>query len=190
MELRHRAPPTILLPPTGARRHPHRERLSKVLIGMLLRIPTRQVAHVVFRKQHWAIVFAVRPAIWSKQLLPLWRAVQPVSVIESMPCFVAQIHHDFAIGLEIIVLSLNLAEVRSSKIKRNSNHRLARRASPFVSQVNSGPELHDPFLFQLPVKLLHEFFDLRAVHLQPQIADSGRQQRRPVGMWLLGEVHV
>ena len=39
---------------------------------------------------------------FSKHLLPLRRAMQPVSVIESMPGFVPQVHHVFAISFEII----------------------------------------------------------------------------------------
>ena len=76
-----------------------------------------------------------------------------------MSGFVAQIHHDFAIGLQIIVLSFNLRKVRAGQIERNSYHGFSGRASPFVCQITYGPELQNFFLLQFTIELLHESRD-------------------------------
>ena len=89
--------------------------------------------------------------------------MQLVRVVEGMPSLMPQIHHDLSRAFKVIVLLFNLRHIGPRQIKRNSNHRLSRGASPFVCQITTGMKLEDFFLFQLAIELLHKFFKRRSL---------------------------
>ena len=54
------APITVRLTPVRARRQPHRERLRKILVGMLLGVPARDVTDEVAGEGSWRVLFQIR----------------------------------------------------------------------------------------------------------------------------------
>ncbi len=103
--------------------------------------------------------------------------MQLICIIERVARLVPQIHHGLAIALQIIIFFFDLGHIGPRQVKRNPNHRLARRASPFIGQITRRAELKDFFLRQLLIKLLHEFFELRSLYRQAQIANPRIQKR-------------
>src|SRR3954467_9224739 len=84
----------------------------------------------------------------------------------------AQVHHDLARVLEIVHLFFQPLQFWIGQIERNADHRLFRRASPFVAQVARRAELADAFGLELPVELLHKTLERGALKLQPKLADG------------------
>src|SRR5439155_19139357 len=103
--------------------------------------------------------------------------MQLVCVVESVAGFVAEIHHDLAIFFKVVHISLDLGQVWPREIKRDSDDRFARRASPLISQINCRTKLNDLLSFELAVKLLDQLLDRRALDLQAKVANPGFQQR-------------
>src|ERR1017187_2991973 len=175
-QLRHSAPAAIPLPPVRARSKPHRKRLGKIFIRMLLRIPSRQMPNIVARKRSGPVIVVIGPAEWPKDLFPLRLIVQLVSIGESVPRLMPQIHHDFPSILKIMSLFLQLRQSRMSQIKRNPNNRLARRASPLIGQITSRTKLNKPLGVQLAIKLFHKPLHRRPSKRKPQLANRPAQK--------------
>jgi hypothetical protein len=138
---------------------------------MFLGVPAGKMADIIPRERNRTIVIVVRPAKWAEQLFPLRGTVELVSVVEGVPCFVAEIHHDLAWLFEIIVLLFQLGKTRVRQIKRNANHGLARRATPLVRQITGWMKFLEFFAVQFAIQLLHKTLQRRALDLQAQLAD-------------------
>ncbi len=138
---------------------------------MLLRIPSRQVPHIVARKRRRPVIVVIRPPERPKRLFPLLRIVQLVSISESVSRLMPQIHHDFASVFEVMRLFLQLRQSRMSQIKRNPNNRLARRASPLIGQITSRTKLSQPLSVQLAIELFHKPLHRRPSQRKPQLAN-------------------
>src|ERR1035441_2677581 len=175
-QLRHSAPAAIPLPPVRARSKPHRKRLGKIFIRMLLRIPSRQMPNIVARKRSGPVIVVIGPAEWPKDLFPLRLIVQLVSIGESVPRLMPQIHHDFPSILKIMSLFLQLRQSRMSQIKRNPNNRLARRASPLIGQITSRTKLSKPLSLQFAIKLFDKPLHRRPGKRKPQLTNRPAEE--------------
>src|SRR5262249_23699967 len=115
------------------RREPHREGLSKILIGMLLRVPPWHVTNELPRERHRLVLVAVWTAGRSEQFAPLPSLVELVGVVVSMPRLLTQVHYDLARVLEMVHLFFQVLQLGFRKIKRNADDRLLRRTSPLIA---------------------------------------------------------
>ncbi len=168
----HRAPALVALAPLRAWSHPDGEGLGEILVGMLLRVPPFHVPDVLARERDRAVEVAIRTAEGAKQLAPFRSLEKLVCIIESVPRFVAHVHHDLAGIFQVIHLALQALEFGVGEIKGNANHRLLRGASPFVGEIALRAELLQAFALQFPVKLLDKTLNGRSLELQPHLADG------------------
>src|SRR5438477_136158 len=152
----HRSPAAIPFAPRAARCKPYRKSFRKIFVRMFLRIPACEMAHVIPRERYRAVVIEVSSPERTEEVFPLRRAIELVSVIEGMTCFMTQVHHDLALVLEIVHLLLQRGQVGIRKIKRNSDHGFARRTSPFVCEIAGGTKLFQTLAMQLCVELVYE----------------------------------
>src|SRR5580765_1254980 len=161
-QLRHRSPSAITFAPTAARRQPDCEGFREIFIGMLLCVPACEMTNVVSRERYGAIIVEVSSTEGPEQILPFRISIELVRVVERVPSLMPQIHHDLALIFEIIHLFLQRSEFRIRKVKRNTDHGLARRASPFVREIAGRPELRESLAAQLRIELVNEALDRRA----------------------------
>src|SRR3954465_13798844 len=103
---------------------------------MFLRIPSFHVTDESSRKRYGLVVFAIRFAKWTKQLVPFRRFIKLIRVIESVSRFMAHVHHDLAGVFQVIHLALQLLQFWIGKIKRDSDDWLFRGTSPLIAQIN------------------------------------------------------
>ena len=120
-QLLHRAPAAIALAPVRSRRQPHRKGLGKIFIRMLLRIPSRQMPHIIARKRRGPVVVAIRAPERPKDLLSTPAVVvQLVGISKRVPGLMPQIHHDFARIFEVMRLLFPAAPAPHSPGKTES----------------------------------------------------------------------
>jgi hypothetical protein len=123
----------VVRTPIARRRHPDRKRLGPVLVGMLLRVPARQVAHEPPAERLRAIVLAVRLRDRAEQLHPVLVVVEPVGVVHDVTHLVAQIAEDVG-AVEALdvphLLAMQLGELGTSEIERNCDRDRAERHAP------------------------------------------------------------
>src|SRR5437899_100902 len=104
LQLRHRPPAAITLAPVRARRQPDRKGLGKIFIRMLLRIPSRQMPHIIARERRRPVIVPIRTSERPEGLFPLRRVVQLVRISERVSRFMPQVHHDFSRVFEVMRL--------------------------------------------------------------------------------------
>src|SRR5205807_8345531 len=96
----------VTLAPTRARRKPHRKSLSEIFVRMLLCVPTFHMPDEATRERHGSVQIAIRTAERPENVFPLRSLVERVSVVDRVPGFVTQIHHDLSRIFEIVHLCL------------------------------------------------------------------------------------
>ncbi len=175
-QLLHRTPAAIPFAPVRARRQPHRKRLGKIFIRMLLRIPSRQMPHIIARKRSGPVIVAIRPPERSKGPFPFRRIMQLVRIGERVSRFMPQVHHDLSRVFQVMRFFFQLRQRRTRQIKRNPDNRLARRASPLIRQVNSRTKFRQPLRFQLTIELFDKAFDRRPGKRKSQLANRPTQK--------------
>ena len=181
-QLPHGRPAFVSAPPGAAGSEPHRERLCEVFVGMLLRVPPLDVAHVVAAERHGPVLVAIRLLEGAENRAPVGARVQAVRVIEDVPRLVAHVAHDFAAVFEVVHRALQLAQVRIRQVERNPQDRLHVRAAPLVGEVAHGPELLQPPSLQLAVELPDVRLDGRSFQAKAQLADALAQHAAQLGI--------
>jgi hypothetical protein len=169
---------------------PHRERLGKVLVGMLLRVPPGDVPHEAAREGNRLVAVDVGPIERSEQVEPLLRLVELVRVVERVPRFVAEVRQDLALVLEIVQGALERLQLGIGEIERDADDRLAVRAGPLVAQVAGGAEGLQALGRQLAVELLDVLLHHRALELEPELPDGAGEQLARFGRRMLERRHT
>src|SRR5271168_5324099 len=123
---------------------------------MFLRIPAGQMADKVSREWNGPIVIAIGAAKRTKELFPFRGAMKFVGVVERVARLMPEIHHDLACVLEVIHLLLEMSQFCVRKVERNANYRLPGWTAPLIGQIAKRAELHQPFLFEFTIQLLHQ----------------------------------
>src|SRR5205807_2105280 len=98
LELIERRPSGVLASPVEFWRQPYREGLREILVGVLLRVPSEDVTHVMPRERIGAIAVAIRQGERPEDLRPLAAVMQPKGVVERVARLVSQVSH----GLRVI----------------------------------------------------------------------------------------
>src|SRR5947209_1419454 len=155
LELAQRGPARVLAPPVGAWREPHGERLREILVGVFLRVPPRDVADEAPRERDRRVCVHVRAVEGPEQLDPFRRVVTSVRVVECVARFVAQVHEDLALILQVVERALERLQVGIGEIEGNADDRLPVGASPLVGEVAGRTESLEASRLQLAVELLH-----------------------------------
>jgi hypothetical protein len=103
--------------------------------------------------------------------LPLGGFIKAIGVVDGMPRFMAQGHHEFVLVFQVSVHPvLDLGKDGVGVIERDSDRRHSIGTAPGVGQVEFGFEA-DPLSFQFPMKPGYEFFQFGAFDLQAHSAD-------------------
>ena len=188
-ELLERAPSLVLLAPPRARGQPDREGLREVLVGMLLRVPARDVADELAGEGDRTIVVAVGAVVLAKDRAPLGGGIEDMGIVERMSSLVAQVHHDLALVLQVVHQLLEGGDLRAGQVKGDPDDRLAGRAAPLVGEIADGTEAPEALAVELTVELLDEPLDRRALQPQPQLLDALAQKLLDLGRGLLERLH-
>jgi hypothetical protein len=162
----------VSAPPIRARRQPHGERFGEVFVGMLLRVPTCDVPHVLAAERHGTVPIAIAAVVRAEQSPPFGSGVEPVCVIERMTGLVTQVHHDLALVFEIVHLALEPRQVRIGEVERNADHRLPIGAAPPVGEVTHRTRALESLAVQLAMELMDEALDRGTFEPQSQLADA------------------
>ena len=133
--------------PIAPRRHPHGERLGPILVGMLLRVPTRQMADEPAAERLRPVLLAIRLRDRAEQLHPRFAVVEPVGVVHDVAHLVAQVAQDVGAVEPFDVpdlLAMQRREIGMSEIERNADDDGAERHAPFGRQVKTRHDLVMP----------------------------------------------
>src|SRR5437868_554982 len=139
---------------------------------MLLCVPAFHVPEQAARERNRTIEIAIWPPKGPKKFLPFRRLVECVGVVDGVSGFVAQIHHDLPRIFKIVHLFLQPRQFWIGQVKRNADHRFARRASPLVSEIAKRTKFLQPLGLKLTVELLHKPLQRRALQLEPKLTDG------------------
>ena len=169
VQLFHRSPAFVTLPPIGARRQPYSEGFSKVLVGMLLRVPAFHVPHEQARKRNRFVVIAIRSPKRSEMGAPFFSFIERVGVIEGVASLMAHVHHDLPGVFNVVHLRFETLQFRIGKVERDSDDRFHVWAAPLIGEVALGTEFVESFSVKLFVELLDEAFEGRAFQLQAEL---------------------
>src|SRR5262249_45538270 len=168
------------LAPVEARGEPHREGLGEVLVGVLLRVPTRDVRDVGPREGLRLELFLVGLVVVAEQRPPGRGLVEPVGVVEAVPRLVAEVHEDLALRLDpASELTLDGLERRVGQVEGDADDRNARGAAPLVAQVALGGDV-DARAPELLMELVDEPLGGRARQLEPQVFDTSAEEGLPL----------
>src|SRR4051794_3793311 len=166
-ELRVAAPTRIRLSPIALRVEPDRKALGKILVGVLLGIPARQMPDEIAAERIGLVVIAIGPRVRPEQLVPFLGLVEPIGVIEGVAGLMAQIAEDFflAFGLDPFhQLVFETAQAFIGEVKRNADDRNSFRATPLIGKVNGGLQRYSG-LIELSIELLDQRLQPRALDL-------------------------
>src|SRR6267378_7392426 len=175
-------------PPVRLRGEPYGERFGEVFVRMFLRVPSRQVAHVLTAEGNRPVIVAVATAVRTERITPLGPLVEPIRIVERVAGFVPEVHHDLARALEIVRLLLDSRELRVGEIERNPDDGLSRGTTPLVRQVvvrTESPEL----TVELTLEPLEERLDPRSPDMKIQLADRHPEEGAARGRASSAQVH-
>ena len=189
-ELLECAPSGVVGSPIRSGGQPHRERLCEVFIGMLLRVPSKDVAHMGPRQGVRRVVIGVGQSVVPEQRSEFKALVQAECVIHRMSCLVAEVAHRLVVTLDRPgVLGLDSLESRIREIERNANEWRSVWASPLIAEIDRRLE-RDPSRRQFGVEPLDELLDPRPANRESKLRDSSAEELRPLRFPFTRSVHA
>lgn len=113
------------------------------------------MAHEPTVERHRPVPVAIGPVERAEEPPPLHGLVEPVGVVEGVPCFVPQVHEDLALVLDVVDFLLELGQLRIRQVEGNADDGLAVRAAPLVGEIARRSEMPETLAGQLAVQDVH-----------------------------------
>ena len=159
----------------------HRKGLRPVLVGVLLRVPARQVPHMLPAERDGAVVVLVGLAHRAEELFPLRVVVQPVGVVHHVPHLVAQVAEDVLAVPPFDVpgpLGVHLLELVVGQVEGDGDRHRLEGHPPLGGQVEPRGEPAEPSASELPAELRQDRLEARSLDGQAEVADRSRPDGR------------